>query len=155
MMSTIHTANSHVIAKRRVKKDGKWQEISVQKPKLVDEYNAGMLGVDKADQMIASYNVLIKCVRWRKTLFFHSVDIACVNSYVIFQAHRQQHAGASELLRPSTLTSRLSEWSSPGNFSILGRGHRFPHLLKPGPPSTSHIDWKSGEDARSAMRTTN
>nr|XP_037274775.1 piggyBac transposable element-derived protein 4-like [Rhipicephalus microplus] len=101
MMSTIHTANNHVIAKRRVKKDGKWQEISVQKPKLVDEYNAGMLGVDKSDQMIASYNVLIKCVRWWKTLFFHSVDIACVNSYVIFQAHRQQHAGASELLRPS------------------------------------------------------
>ncbi|KAL1484872.1 hypothetical protein MTO96_049932 [Rhipicephalus appendiculatus] len=101
MMSTIHTANNHVLAKQSEKKNGKWQEISVRKPKLVDDYNSGMLGVDKSDQMIASYNVLIKCVRWWKTLFFHSLDIACVNSFIIFQAHRRRHAEAPELIRPS------------------------------------------------------
>lgn len=73
----------------------------MRKPKLVDDYNSGMLGVDKSDQMIASYNVLIKCVRWWKTLFFHSIDIACVNSFIIFQAHRRRHAEAPELIRPS------------------------------------------------------
>lgn len=64
MVSTAHTANAHVLAKRREKKNGKWEQITIRKPKLIDEYNAGMLGVDKSDQLIASYNVLRKCVRW-------------------------------------------------------------------------------------------
>ncbi|XP_070385975.1 piggyBac transposable element-derived protein 4-like [Dermacentor albipictus] len=101
MVSTAHTANSHVLAKRREKKDGKWQQISIKKPQLIDEYNAGMLGVDKSDQLIATYNVLRKCVRWWKTLFFHCIDIAAVNSYIIFQEYRTQHPQASELSRPS------------------------------------------------------
>lgn len=32
-----------------------------------------------------SYDVLQKCVRWLKTLFFHCIDIACINTYVLFQ----------------------------------------------------------------------
>lgn len=61
-------------------KDGKWQQISTKKLQLVDEYNAGMPGVDKLNQLTGLYNVLQKCARWWKTVFFsffHSVDIAC------------------------------------------------------------------------------
>lgn len=58
-----------------------------------------MLGVDKLDQLIAAYNVLMKCVRWWKTLFFHCIDIAVVNSLIIFQEHRQQHRWAYVKLR--------------------------------------------------------
>lgn len=63
MVSTAQAANSHVLAKLREKKDGKWQQIAINKPHLNDEYNAGMLGVDKSDQLIGTYNVLRKCVR--------------------------------------------------------------------------------------------
>lgn len=99
MMSTIHTANMTVTAKRREKRGNTWAQISVPKPLLIHEYNAGMLGVDKSDQMIGYYNVLMRSVRWWKTLFFHCIDIACVNSLILFQAHRASHPDIPELER--------------------------------------------------------
>lgn len=99
MMSTVHTANDKVTAKRREKRGNSWTEISVAKPLLIHDYNAGMLGVDKSDQMIGYYNVLMRSVRWWKTLFFHCIDIACVNSFILFQAHRKLHPEIAELSR--------------------------------------------------------
>jgi len=37
-----------------------------------------MNGVDKSDQLLAKYNLLRKCVKWWKTLFFHMVDMVVV-----------------------------------------------------------------------------
>lgn len=99
MMSTVHTANDKVTAKRREKRGNSWTEISVAKPLLIHDYNAGMLGVDKSDQMIGYYNVLMRSVRWWKTLFFHCIDIACVNSFILFEAHRKLHPEIAELSR--------------------------------------------------------
>lgn len=55
--------------------------------------------MDKSDQLIASYNVLKKCVRWWKIVFFHCIDIAVVNSFIIFQEHRQQHLSTPKFQR--------------------------------------------------------
>lgn len=88
-----------VTAKRREKRGNTWAQISVPKPLLIHDYNAGMLGVDKSDQMIGYYNVLMRSVRWWKTLFFHCIDIACVNSFILFQAHRASHPEIPELER--------------------------------------------------------
>ncbi|XP_049517028.1 piggyBac transposable element-derived protein 4-like [Dermacentor silvarum] len=99
MMSTAHTANKHVSATRKERRGGVWSMTQIEKPLLIDEYNSGMLGVDKSDQLIASYNVLMKCVRWWKTLFFHCIDIAVVNSFILFQEHRQQHLSTPEFQR--------------------------------------------------------
>ncbi|XP_072140441.1 piggyBac transposable element-derived protein 4-like [Dermacentor andersoni] len=99
MMSTAHTANRHVTATRKERRGGVWTIIPIEKPVLIEDYNSGMLGVDKSDQLIASFNVLMKCVRWWKTLFFHCIDIAVVNSFILFQEHRQQHLSTPELQR--------------------------------------------------------
>lgn len=107
LMSTIHTVNEHVFAKRRQKVGNKWTEKTIKKPLLVHDYNAGMLGVDKSDQIIGTYNVLRKCVRWWKTFFFHSIDIACVNSFILFQEHHKQHPDIPEL----NLSARFDQLS--------------------------------------------
>ncbi|KAH8035404.1 hypothetical protein HPB51_005128 [Rhipicephalus microplus] len=65
LMSTMPTANKHVAAKRRKKRGGQWVVNTVKKPLLVHEYNTGMLGMDKSDQIIATYNVLRKCTHVR------------------------------------------------------------------------------------------
>lgn len=96
-MSTIHTANQHVPAKRRHKTRGIWTVTTIKKPLLMHEHNAGMLSMDKSDQIIGTYNVLRKCARWWKTLFFQCVDIACINSFVLYQAHRSEHPDVPEL----------------------------------------------------------
>lgn len=55
------------------------------------DYNQNMGGVGKSDQLIEKYNVRMKYLKWWKTLFFHFIDIAVVNSYIIFQEWRAQN----------------------------------------------------------------
>ena len=54
------------------------------RPLIIEKYNKFMGGVDKSDQFLAYHNVLRKTVRYWKTLFYHLVDIAIVNAFVIY-----------------------------------------------------------------------
>ena len=45
-------------------------------------------------------NVLRKCVSWWKALFFHLIDIALVNGYILFQFHRKNNLNNELLKRP-------------------------------------------------------
>ena len=54
-----------------------------QKPNIVRDYNAGMSGVDKADQMISYYDSLRKTVRWYKKVGLHVLDILMHNAYAL------------------------------------------------------------------------
>ena len=65
-----------------------------------------MNGVDRSDQMLSSHNVSLNCYRWWKTLFFHLVDIAVVNGFLLFQKHREANP-EDEALR------------SPNNYSVV------------------------------------
>ena len=49
-----------------------------------------MNAVDRSDQILGSQNVLRRCVRWWKTLFFHLIDMAVVNSFTLFKEHQAQ-----------------------------------------------------------------
>ena len=90
MLSTIHNASEYVMVKRKEKVADKWESIDVKQPKVISEYNSFMNGVDKSDQILSSNNLLRKCFRWWKTLFFHLIDIAIVNGFILFQDLRKQ-----------------------------------------------------------------
>ena len=96
-------ANQHVKVTRKVKDaDGKWtKDNNVKQPKAIDVYNQFMNGVVRADQILAKNNSLRKCVKWWKTLFFHMIDIAVVNSHILFQCHRKGNPDKEELKRPN------------------------------------------------------
>lgn len=102
MLSTIHNANDHITVKRKVKIGDQWEKVDVQKPKLIESYNAYMNGVDRSDQFLAKNNLLRKCLRWWKTLFFHMIDIAAVNSFILFQEYRKSHPDIQALQRPAS-----------------------------------------------------
>ena len=82
--STIHAAYTGEIAKRRVKsKQGVWSLQSVPCPQPVAEYNKFMGGVDLSDQLIQYYTTQHKTLMWYKKVFFHFLDIAATNAYLL------------------------------------------------------------------------
>ena len=88
MLTTIDNANDRVQVSRKSKTAGVWSTKVVPQPKTISNYNKYMNAVDRSDQILATNNVLRKCMRWWKTLFFHLIDIAVVNSFILFKEHQ-------------------------------------------------------------------
>ena len=78
--------------------DGEWGERLVKQPTIFKTYNMKMNALGRPDQILSAFSTQWKCVRWWKTLFFHLIDIALVNSFILFQAHRAEH---TEIKRPA------------------------------------------------------
>ncbi|XP_066928515.1 uncharacterized protein [Clytia hemisphaerica] len=65
------TIDSFVEVERKTKVNDKYCKVTVRQPQCVQRYNPYMNGVDKSDQLLAKFNLLRKCIRWWKILFFH------------------------------------------------------------------------------------
>jgi hypothetical protein len=91
MLTTLYSANEQVSCKRRTKQRGEYSELTLPQPFAIHEYNQYMNGLDRSDQMLTCHNVSRKCKRWWKTLFFHLIDIAIVNSFILFQRYRAEN----------------------------------------------------------------
>ena len=100
LLTTIENANDRIQVNRKSKTAGVWSTKVVHQPKTVSNYNKYMNAVDRSDQILATNNVLRKCIRWWKTLFFHLVDIAVVNSFILFRKHQANNPDDEALHRP-------------------------------------------------------
>lgn len=63
-----------------------------------------MNAVHRSDQILGTQNVLRKCVRWWKALFFHLIDMAVVNSFILFREQQAQFPDKPALKRPADYT---------------------------------------------------
>ena len=59
-------------------------------PQIVVVYNKCMGGVDLADMLIALYRIEVKTMRWYVKIFWHLVDIAKVNAWLLYRRHYEQ-----------------------------------------------------------------
>eukprot|EP00795_Rhopilema_esculentum_P005703 gene5703-10952_t len=87
--------------KRRQKdsKTGVFEVKEFLQPKAIEDYNKNMKGVDKSDQLIGSYNVLRNVKKYWKVFFLHLLNIAIVNSYILFEKFCKSHPERSHLQR--------------------------------------------------------
>ena len=76
--------------KERNKKAGE-EDKNIVKPKCILEYNKGMGGVDRHDQVLACFPVMRKFVKGYRKMAFYMMDIALYNSYVIFKKVRNKN----------------------------------------------------------------
>ena len=104
VMSTFHDSNDTVNVTRRTKVNSKFQRIEVKQPMAIKDYNKYMGGVDRSDQLINKYHSLRKTNKWWKTLFLHMIDIARVNSYILFNDWRSKNQDVEGLKRPNRYT---------------------------------------------------
>ena len=96
-------SRSRPLVKLRLRGEGGgWTSKAVPQPGVIANYNKFMNAVDRSDQILGTNNVHRKCVRWWKTLFFHLIDIAVVNSYILFQEHRTNCPNEPALKRRAT-----------------------------------------------------
>ena len=114
---------------RKEKVGNVWRNINVKQPKAIDQYNNYMNAVDRSDQIIAKNCALRKCMRWWKT-FFHMIDIAIVNSYILFQLHRAEHPDEEALKRPQKFT--IAEYQEEPVRQLVGlEEYGQPPVFKP------------------------
>ena len=105
MITTMHKfVNRYTFCVRRSKVNGEYRRLNIKQPRVFTDYNVHMGGVDKSDQMIGKYKALRRTSKFWKTLFYHMLDIARVNSYIMFQEFRSldKNVNIVELERPKS-----------------------------------------------------
>ena len=79
--STVHTNNScSKVIRERGNPDGR----SIEKPVMLEEYNMKMGGVDRFDQLLASYAYSHKTVKWYHPIYHRVCEIALVDGYNMY-----------------------------------------------------------------------
>ena len=95
LLSSALEGMNDILSDQRRKKGSKAKS-SVPSPKVVKLYNSSMGGIDLMDQRTATYCLDRKsCVRFYLGIFFDLMDIACVNSYLVFN---MKHSNKLSLL---------------------------------------------------------
>lgn len=74
-----------------------------KKPNVVMSYNKNLGGVDLSDQVLQPYEVLRKTMKWYHKVFFHLLDIAIYNAFVV---HNSLHS--EKKIKKNQLDFRLA-----------------------------------------------
>ena len=155
MVSTIHTGYETATRLRRRPRENPvnknhirmvWGElpvIPVSIPRIVDDYNHWMGGVDKADQLIAYYRHNLRCRRNWMPIFFHCLDIIRINAFIIAKSRDPKQVHKSFLVDWVEAINKRADAIEYGNT------HQAIAALKT-PPSSS-----TGKRRRSRMSHTN
>ena len=82
-LSNVH-ANGTVEKRIRSKGTADGHRV-IQKPLIADAYNQHMGGVDILDQKVSTFGWLHKETKWYRTIYHRLVEIALINSYIVYQ----------------------------------------------------------------------
>ena len=80
MISSIHSTSM-----AQTGKNDRQTGEAIQKPLAVIDYNKNMGGVDRSDQMLQYQAFRRRTMKWWKKAFFHLLDLAVLNSYILYK----------------------------------------------------------------------
>lgn len=76
------------------------QKVDVTCPTIVKEYNKHMGGVDLLDSHIGRYRIPLRSKKWYLRIFFHLVDVAIINAFLLYQRAKKE----------TNVPSRMTQW---------------------------------------------
>lgn len=59
--------------------------VEIDCPAIIREYNYHMGGVDLMDGLLGRYHIRLKTSKWTLRLFYHLIDMAMVNAYLLYK----------------------------------------------------------------------
>lgn len=75
-------ASAKTTVSRFVRSEKKF--VDIECPNAINEYNSHMGGVDHIDGLIGRYKITWKTEKYTNRIFTHLIDVAMVNSYILF-----------------------------------------------------------------------
>lgn len=160
LLSTKHmNAQMTDTGKKKVHKGGRSERNKEMKPKCVMEYNHGMGGVDRQDQVLACFPVMRKFLKGYRKIFFYMFDMALFNSYVLYsktQPKKNHYVNyrldvAEQMLKTVVLPDynvrgRPAHGDTPLRLQAIRWGHFAKHIdptpKKSNPTRVCKVCWK-------------
>lgn len=88
MLSTNNVGSKH----HMIEVPSKWpSQPAIPKPQVVLDYTKHMGAVDRSDHFISSYQFLRKTKKWYRKMFFWLLEVAIVNSYILYKHQQTQY----------------------------------------------------------------
>ena len=100
------------------------QNVNVDCPNIIHEYNGHMGGVDLMDGLIGRYRIPVKSNKYTNRLFVHMLDLAMVNAYILFKRINKPDDNDRRYQLPNfraEIASVLCMHQSPSLSKVLGR----------------------------------
>ena len=72
--------------------------IDIAAPPCIRDYNRHMGGVDFADRIIKYYNCARRSCKWTRRIFFHLLELAIHNAYVLESYYRNHRSATNRLV---------------------------------------------------------
>lgn len=119
LITTVPVGNDMDTATRKIKEGGVWQEKEFGCPTAIKLYNSFMGGVDLGDQRIGTYKKHFKTSTWYMPLFFHCLEQACLNAFIVEQATPSHYKPKRTQLQ---FRSQLSEQLIGGRSYVKKKG---------------------------------
>lgn len=91
------------------------------KPEINTYYNKTKCGVDVADELCATYDVSRNSKRWPLTIFYASLNIAAINSLIIYKNNNNSKTKRKKFLKNLGLGLVVEHLKLRQNVSVLPR----------------------------------
>lgn len=140
-LSSAHSPRQTTTVLRRLR-NGKRMEVNC--PQVVKVYNQAMGGVDRFDQLHERYAIGRRSVKWWHRIFYYLVDLAIVNSFVMWKMKQPNKAKCDQLTYRLTLARQLIgafcgrknpgrvptlfQKAVPNEVRLIGVGSHLPHV---------------------------
>lgn len=130
---TVNDNEQRAKAARYDRKEKAYVEIDC--PQIIREYNAHMGGVDLMDGLVGRYKVRTKSKDIMRRLFYHLLDMAVVNAYILHKRIFEERRNSSDVPAKGEKTYELPIFRRVLAESLLNSGNKRARGRPPTPAS--------------------